>query len=101
MRLLMWIGTGILSRVLRSAWVRRARTVTADTAGPLGKAKMVLQVAVLLVLITFDLSGVALYVPLYAMVALTVASGVEIGLRARRRMAPVAARAPRVAAGAR
>jgi hypothetical protein len=42
-----------------------------------------------------------LYVPLYAMVALTVASGIEIGLRGRRRLAPVAAHTPRAVAGAR
>ena len=88
---------------LLRAYARRNGVVLA--AGPLGKAKMVLQVGVVLALITFDLSGVALYLPLYAMVALTVASGVEIaaagpaahGSRrrarsARRRGRPLAAR---------
>jgi hypothetical protein len=40
-------------------------------------------------------------VPLYAMVAITIASGIEIALRARRELhAPVPARATRVVARA-
>ena len=102
-RVPVWVVVVIASRevwvTLLRAYARRHGVVLA--AGPLGKAKMVLQVAVVMALLTFDLSGIALYVPLYAMVALTVASGVEIGLRGRRRLAPVAARTPRVVAGAR
>ena len=41
--------------------------------------------AVLLAIMTLDLTGAALHVLLYAMVAITVASGVEVALRARRR----------------
>ena len=56
----------------------------------------------MLAVITFDLTGAALALPLYAMVAITIASGIEIGLRARRELtAPVPARASRVIAGAR
>ena len=80
-----------------ATYAKRSGVVIA--AGPFGKAKMVVQVFVVLTLIAVDLSGAALYVPLYAMVAITIASGVEIGLRARRRLAPVPARA-RVVAGA-
>ena len=79
-------------------YAKRSGVVIA--AGPFGKAKMVVQVFVVLTLIAVDLTGAALYVPLYAMVAITIASGVEIGLRARRRLAaPVPAHA-RVIAGA-
>ena len=71
-------------------------------AGPLGKAEMVFQVFTLFAVIAFGLSGLALALPLYAMVAITVASGIEIALRARRRLtAPVPARTARVIAGAR
>ena len=64
---------------------------------------MVCQVFTVFALIAFDLTGAALAVPLYAMVAITIASGIEIGLRARRELsaAPVPARATRVIAGAR
>jgi hypothetical protein len=62
---------------------------------------MVFQVFTLLAVIAFDLSGAALAVPLYLMVAITVASGVEITLRARQRLAAaVPARSPRVVARA-
>jgi CDP-diacylglycerol--glycerol-3-phosphate 3-phosphatidyltransferase len=101
-RVPVWVVVLIASReiwaTLLRAYARRTGVVLA--AGPLGKAKMVVQVCVVLTLMTFDLSGAALYLPLYAMVAITVASGVEIALRARRRIAPVAARAPHAVARA-
>ena len=105
-RVPVWVVVVIASRevwvTLLRAYARRNGVVLA--AGPLGKAKMVVQVCVVLALITFDLSGVALYLPLYAMVAITVASGVEIGLRraggasAPRRRARGAARSSRAPA---
>ena len=103
-RVPVWVVAIIAAReiwvtVLRN-YARRRGVVIA--AGPLGKAKMVCQVFTLFAIIAFDLTGVALALPLYATVAITVASGVEIGLRARRRLiAPVPARATRVVAGAR
>jgi CDP-diacylglycerol--glycerol-3-phosphate 3-phosphatidyltransferase len=101
-RIPVWIVVLIASRevwvTLLRAYARRTGVVLA--AGPLGKIKMVVQVFVVLALMAFDLTGVALYVPLYAMVAITIASGIEIALRARRRIVPVAARAPRVIARA-
>ena len=101
-RIPVWVVVLIASRevwaTLLRAYARRTGVVLA--AGPLGKAKMVVQVGVVLTLMAYDLGGVALYLPLYAMVAITVASGVEIALRARRRIAPVPAAAPRVVARA-
>jgi CDP-diacylglycerol--glycerol-3-phosphate 3-phosphatidyltransferase len=101
-RIPVWVVVLIASRevwaTLLRAYARRTGVVLA--AGPLGKVKMVVQVGVVLTLMAYDLSGVALYLPLYAMVAITVASGVEIALRARRRIAPVPAAAPRVVARA-
>jgi CDP-diacylglycerol--glycerol-3-phosphate 3-phosphatidyltransferase len=102
-RIAAWIVVIIAAReiwatVLRT-YARRHGVVIA--AGPLGKAKMVVQVLTVFAVIAFDLTGAALAIPLYAMVAITVASGVEIALRARRRLtAPVPARATRVVAGA-
>ena len=101
-RVPVWIVAVIAARevwvTLLRQYAKRSGVVIA--AGPFGKAKMVVQVFVVLTLIAVDLTGAALYVPLYAMVAITVASGVEIGLRARRRLAaPVPAHA-RVIAGA-
>ena len=54
--------------VLRS-YAKRQGVVIA--AGPLGKAKMAFQVFTLLALIAFDLTGAALALPLYVMVAIT------------------------------
>ena len=97
----MWVVAVIAARevwvTLLRMYARRSGVVIA--AGPFGKAKMVVQVCVVLSLIALEPSGAALYVPLYAMVAITIASGVEIGLRARRRIAPVRARG-RIVAGA-
>jgi CDP-diacylglycerol--glycerol-3-phosphate 3-phosphatidyltransferase len=102
-RIPVWIVVIIAAReiwatVLRS-YAKRHDVVIA--AGPLGKAKMVFQVFTLLAVIAFDLSGAALALPLYLMVAITVASGVEITLRGRQRLAAaVPARSPRVVARA-
>ena len=74
--------------VLRSQ-ARRHGVVIA--AGPLGKLKMCVQVVTLLALMAYDISGVGLQLMLAAMAAITVASGVEVALRARRDRAPVAA----------
>jgi CDP-diacylglycerol--glycerol-3-phosphate 3-phosphatidyltransferase len=97
-----WVVVLIASRevwaTLLRAFARRTGVVLA--AGPLGKAKMVFQVCVVLALMMFDLSGAALYLPLYAMVAITVGSGIEIALRARRRLEPVAARSAHAVARA-
>jgi CDP-diacylglycerol--glycerol-3-phosphate 3-phosphatidyltransferase len=57
-------------------------------AGPLGKAKMVVQVGTLLLLMALAPTTAALDGLLYAMVAITIASGVEVALRARRSMPP-------------
>jgi CDP-diacylglycerol--glycerol-3-phosphate 3-phosphatidyltransferase len=80
----------------REAWVtllraqaRRNGVVVA--AGPLGKLKMAVQASVLLAIMALDLSGTTLQLLLYAMAAITVGSGVEVALRARRDTAPVAA----------
>ena len=54
---------------------------------------MAVQACTLLAIMAFDLSGTALQLLLYAMAAITVASGVEVALRARRDTAPVAAAA--------
>jgi CDP-diacylglycerol--glycerol-3-phosphate 3-phosphatidyltransferase len=102
-RVPVWVVVLIAAReiwatVLR-AHARRHGVVIA--AGPLGKAKMVFQVFTLLALIAFDVSGLALALPLYAMVAITAGSGIEIALRARRQTALVPARSGRVIAGAR
>jgi CDP-diacylglycerol---glycerol-3-phosphate 3-phosphatidyltransferase len=98
-RVPVWVVAVIAAR---EVWVtllrmhaRRSGVVIA--AGPLGKAKMVVQVFTVLALMALDLSGAALYVPLYAMVAITIASGIEIALRARRRTTPVPARARAIA----
>jgi CDP-diacylglycerol--glycerol-3-phosphate 3-phosphatidyltransferase len=103
-RVPVWVVVIIAAReiwvtVLRN-YARRRGVVIA--AGPLGKAKMVCQVFTLFAIIAFDLTGLALALPLYATAAITVASGVEIGLRARRRLAaPVPARATGIVVGAR
>jgi CDP-diacylglycerol--glycerol-3-phosphate 3-phosphatidyltransferase len=101
-RVPVWVAVLIASReiwatVLR-AHARRHGVVIA--AGPLGKAKMVFQVFTLFTLMAFGLSGAALALPLYAMVAITVGSGIEIALRARQQLALVPAPAGRVIAGA-
>jgi hypothetical protein len=60
-------------------------------AGPLGKLKMAVQVFTVLALLAFDVSGLALGLMLGAMATITIASGIEIALRARRESAPIAA----------
>jgi CDP-diacylglycerol--glycerol-3-phosphate 3-phosphatidyltransferase len=77
----------------REAWVtllrvhaRRGGVVLA--AGPLGKAKMVVQVGTLLLLMALAPTTATLEGLVYAMVAITIASGVEVALRARRAVAP-------------
>jgi len=82
----------------REAWAtgvrlhaRRAGVVIA--AGPVGKGKMVVQVVTLLAVMGLGLDGAALSVALAAMVAITVGSGVEVALRARRSTAAVPAHA--------
>jgi CDP-diacylglycerol--glycerol-3-phosphate 3-phosphatidyltransferase len=101
-RVPVWVVVLIASRelwvtVLR-AYARRTGVVIA--AGPLGKLKMVVQVGTVLALMALDLTGAAFYVPLYAMVAITVASGIEVALRTRRQTELVPART-HVVAGAR
>ena len=81
-----WIVVLIASReiwaTLLRAYARRSGVVHRRRAARQGK--MVFQVVVVLTLITFDLSGAALAVPLYAMVAIT------IGVRHRDRAAGAA-----------
>src|SRR4051795_4398473 len=78
---------------VREAWVtllrvraRRGGVVLA--AGPLGKAKMVVQVGTLLLLMALAPTTATLDGLLYGMVAITIASGVEVALRAHRALAP-------------
>jgi CDP-diacylglycerol--glycerol-3-phosphate 3-phosphatidyltransferase len=92
-RIPLWVVVLIAAR---EAWatglrVRARRAGVVLAAGPLGKLKMGVQVCTLVALMAFDLTGAALWIPLGAMVAITVASGVEVGLRARRGTAPAAA----------
>jgi hypothetical protein len=68
---------------------RRGGVVIA--AGPLGKLKMCVQVFTLLAVMATDISGASLTALLYTMVAITVASGIEVALRVRRDTAPLAA----------
>jgi CDP-diacylglycerol--glycerol-3-phosphate 3-phosphatidyltransferase len=89
-----WWIVGVVAA--REVWVtllraqaRRGGVVVA--AGPLGKLKMCVQVGTLLVLMTFDVSGASLDLLLGAMAAITIASGVEVALRAHRDTAPLAA----------
>ena len=88
-----WIVVVIAARevwvTLLRAQAKRAGVVIA--AGPLGKLKMTVQVAVLLAIMTLDLSGGVLNALLYATAAITIASGIEVALRTRRDTAPVAA----------
>jgi CDP-diacylglycerol--glycerol-3-phosphate 3-phosphatidyltransferase len=76
---------------LMRAHARRSGVVIA--AGPLGKLKMCVQSCVLIAVLALDLSAPTLDVLLYAMAAITLLSGVEIAMRARRRAVPVAAAA--------
>jgi CDP-diacylglycerol--glycerol-3-phosphate 3-phosphatidyltransferase len=76
---------------LMRAHARRSGVVVA--AGPLGKLKMCVQSCVLIAVLALDLSAPTLDVLLYAMAAITLLSGVEIAMRARRRTVPVAAAA--------
>ena len=88
-----WIVVVIAARevwvTLLRAQARRGGVVIA--AGPLGKLKMAVQVAVLLAIMTLDLSGGVLNALLYATAAITIASGIEVALRTRHETAPVAA----------
>jgi CDP-diacylglycerol--glycerol-3-phosphate 3-phosphatidyltransferase len=83
------VGARELWVTILRAQARRHGVVIA--AGPLGKLKMAVQVCTLLALMAFDISGVGLQLLLAAMAAITVASGVEVALRARRDSSPVAA----------
>ena len=89
-----WWIVGLIAA--REAWVtmlraqaRRGGVVIA--AGTLGKLKMCVQSGTLLLLMVFDISGASLDLLLFAMAAITVASGVEVALRAHRETAPLAA----------
>ena len=83
------IGARELWVTILRAQARRHGVVVA--AGPLGKLKMGVQVCTLLALMAFDISGLSLQLLLFAMAAITVGSGVEVALRARRDSSPVAA----------
>ena len=83
------IGARELWVTILRAQARRGGVVIA--AGPLGKVKMAFQVCALLAILAFDITGVSLDLLLYAMAAITVASGVEVALRARRDTVSVAA----------
>jgi CDP-diacylglycerol--glycerol-3-phosphate 3-phosphatidyltransferase len=92
-RVPMWI---VLVVAARELWVtvlrqqaRRGGVVIA--AGPLGKLKMCVQVFTLLAVMATDISGASLTALLYAMVAITVGSGIEVAMRVRRDTAPLAA----------
>jgi CDP-diacylglycerol--glycerol-3-phosphate 3-phosphatidyltransferase len=89
-----WWIVGVVAA--REVWVtllraqaRRGGVVVG--AGPLGKLKMCVQVGTLLLLLAFDISGASLDLLLYAMAAITIGSGVEVGLRVHRETAPLAA----------
>ena len=71
------------------AQARRHGVVLA--AGPLGKIKMGVQVFTLLALMAYDITGVLLQVVLAVMAVITILSGIEVAMRARRDRAPVAA----------
>jgi CDP-diacylglycerol--glycerol-3-phosphate 3-phosphatidyltransferase len=80
----------------REAWVtllraqaRRGGVVVG--AGLLGKLKMCVQVGALLLLMAFDFSGASLDLLLFAVAAITLASGVEVAMRVHRETAPLAA----------
>jgi len=91
-RVPVWVVVVIAAReawvTLLRAQARRGGVVIA--AGMLGKLKMCVQACTLLAVMALDLSGASLQLLLYAMVAITVGSGIEVALRARRRTAPVA-----------
>jgi CDP-diacylglycerol--glycerol-3-phosphate 3-phosphatidyltransferase len=91
-RVPVWIVVVIATReawvTLLRAQARRGGVVIA--AGMLGKLKMCVQACTLLAVMALDLSGTSLQLLLYAMVAITVGSGIEVALRTRRRTAPVA-----------
>jgi phosphatidylglycerophosphate synthase len=83
------IGARELWVTVLRAQARRQGVVIA--AGPLGKLKMGVQVFTLLALMAFDISGLSLQLLLFAMAAITIGSGVEVALRARRGTSPIAA----------
>jgi CDP-diacylglycerol--glycerol-3-phosphate 3-phosphatidyltransferase len=92
-RVPLWVVSVIAARelwvtVLR-AQARRGGVVIA--AGPLGKLKMCVQACTVLAVMALDISGASLQALLYGMVAITVASGIEVALRVRRDTAPLAA----------
>ncbi|MEO8688006.1 MAG: CDP-diacylglycerol--glycerol-3-phosphate 3-phosphatidyltransferase [Solirubrobacteraceae bacterium] len=101
-RVPVWVVVLIASREIWATLLRMhaRRHGVVIAAGPLGKAKMVVQVFTLFALMAVDLNGVALELPLFAMVAITIGSGIEIALRARQQTALVPARAARAIAGA-
>jgi CDP-diacylglycerol--glycerol-3-phosphate 3-phosphatidyltransferase len=90
-----WIVALIAGREVWATLVRAQarRGGVVIPAGPLGKLKMAVQACVLLAIMALDLSAGMQDALLYAMVAITVGSGVEVALRARRDTVPVAAAA--------
>ncbi len=89
-----WWIVGLIAA--REAWVTMLRAQAKRggvviAAGPLGKLKMCVQSGTLLLLMAFDISGASLDLLLFAMAAITIASGVEVALRAHRETAPLAA----------
>jgi CDP-diacylglycerol--glycerol-3-phosphate 3-phosphatidyltransferase len=83
------IGARELWVTILRAQARRVGVIIA--AGPLGKLKMAVQVCTVLAILALDISGASLDLLLFAMAAITIGSGVEVALRARRDTAPVAA----------
>ena len=83
------IGARELWVTVLRAQAKRHGVVVA--AGPLGKLKMAVQVCSVLALMAFDITGVSLQLLLFAMAAITIASGIEVALRARRETGPIAA----------
>jgi CDP-diacylglycerol--glycerol-3-phosphate 3-phosphatidyltransferase len=83
------VGARELWVTILRAQARRHGVVLA--AGPLGKIKMGVQVFTLLALMAYDITGVLLQVMLAVMAVITILSGIEVAMRARRDRAPVAA----------
>jgi CDP-diacylglycerol--glycerol-3-phosphate 3-phosphatidyltransferase len=89
-----WWIVGLIAA--RELWVtvlraqaRRGGVIIA--AGPLGKLKMCVQVGALLLLMAFDITGASLDLLLFAVAAITLASGAEVAWRVHRETAPLAA----------